>query len=120
MKTPDTEKLYQEKELAYQMKATGNRSQTDHTPDTEWEEQLQDFFDCPLTPLGLKNLRKIINKRDSSRDTYWRERVRKAVGKIEESVRTQDTSYEYGEGTYEGMLYSISLIKDITYEDNLK
>ena len=56
----------------------------------------------------------------ASRDTYWKERVRKTVGKIEESARTQDTSYEYGEGTYEGMMHSIFILKDITNEDNLK
>ena len=61
-----------------------------------------------------------ISKLLSSRDTYWKERVRKTVGKIEESARTQDTSYEYGEGTYEGMMHSIFILKDITNEDNLK
>ncbi len=100
-----------------------------NTLDTEWEkEELvrkaerdiefvvsnPDMYDISVQ---VKN---IVRNLISSRDTYWKDRVRKTVGKIEESARTQDTSYEYGEGTYEGMMHSIFILKDITNEDNLK
>ncbi len=54
------------------------------------------------------------------RDTYWKERVEEVISKTEESARKLSTSYEYEEGTYKGLMYSISLIRDITNEDNLK
>ena len=108
------------------------------TPDTEWEKaELAVFWDeiaqhlpkcMERNALGDEKIfqafatayPKMKKHLLTSRDTYWKERVRKTVGKIEESARTQDTSYEYGEGTYEGMMHSIFILKDITNEDNLK
>ena len=103
-----------------------------NTPDAEWENDLRKRYRSQT----LKMAREVSQTGDyskvegmivdwwlkelTSRDTYWKERVRKTVGKIEESARTQDTSYEYGEGTYEGMMHSIFILKDITNEDNLK
>lgn len=131
MNTPDTEdvqrgKKYSQVEITEhpngEIRANGIPV---YTPDTDWEsgydamvEDARLYSDFP-DPLA-EHIKKYVRKERSSRDTYWKERVRKAVGKIEESARTQDTSYEYGEGTYEGMMHSIFILKDITNEDNLK
>ena len=108
-----------------------------NTPDTEWRSKSVEIWEGKETPKEIahavvthfsdfistkieEDIETVIERLISSRDTYWKERVRKTVGKIEESARTQDTSYEYGEGTYEGMMHSIFILKDITNEDNLK
>ena len=99
--------------------------ETPDTKDCEKEKNLIEhngnyYVRCETHEEVIRRLQEKHEEALSSRDTYWKERVRKAISKIEESARTQDTSYEYGEGTYEGLVYSISLIRDITNEDNLK
>lgn len=96
-----------------------------NTPDTELHMKALAKAECAknageLTVVRLGYVVSLMEEARDERDTYWKERVRKTVGKIEESARTQDTSYEYGEGTYEGMMHSIFILKDITNEDNLK
>ena len=108
---------------------TDRKVRMTNTPDIEIEDVLDMLNSCVIMErdvdlqyaiLDYKKAEQIIYHLLSSRDTYWKERVRKTVGKIEESARTQDTSYEYGEGTYEGMMHSIFILKDITNEDNLR
>ena len=57
-----------------------------NTPDTEWDENTQHAYDSILfnhNPIEAdkqfgKMLEVVLNKLLTSRDTYWKERVRKA------------------------------------------